>query len=196
MTNEQLTEGLKNKQYQDLFSVLQFAKNIIDKGNSLSSTNEQLIVVLFDLKNIKELYEKINEVSSLDKNTINEYQSSISHYKINATEVEELEDELVVSLNQTFDSYKNGFGTILVANVIIIMTAILSYITVSSGTSLEEIKDTATMVLIVNFICYIIFLIGIFILTLKIMDFYYLNKIKCFILVLIPSFKLFSSKFY
>ncbi len=164
MTNELLTEGLKNKQYQDLFSVLQFAKNIIDKGNSLSSTNEQLIVVLFDLKNIKELYEKINEVSQLDKNTINEYQSSISNYKINATEVEELEDELVGSLNQTFASYKDGFGTILVANVIIIMTSILSYITVSSGTSLEEIKDTATMVLIVNFICYIIFLIGIFIL--------------------------------
>jgi hypothetical protein len=170
MTNELLTEGLKNKQYQDLYTVLLLAKEIIDKGKSLTSTNEQLIVVMYNLNNIKDLYNKINELGNLDNDKLDEYKKSIPGFGIKTTDGNDLEnsnvseDELIGSLNQAFEGFKSGFGTILAANILLIITAIISYLSISSGSDLSDIKDTANILLGVNFVCYIIFLLGIIIL--------------------------------
>jgi hypothetical protein len=110
------------------------------------------------------LYEKINEIASLEPEKINEYRSEISGYKINASDVEELEDELVTSLNRVFTGFKNGFGFILSANVIIIATAILSYLSLSNSQSMSDVQDTTKVALIVNLLCYIMILVGLVIL--------------------------------
>ena len=67
-TNEQLTESLKNNQYETLSELLNVIKEMIKDGSDmpLSATNEQIIVAKYKLSNIKELYQqKLTEVASM-----------------------------------------------------------------------------------------------------------------------------------
>ena len=66
--NEQLTESLKNNQYETLSELLNVIREMIKDGSDmpLNETNEQIIVAKYKLSNIKELYQRLNSESSND----------------------------------------------------------------------------------------------------------------------------------
>ena len=59
--NEQLTEAIKNNQFEKLEDVLIIAKKLELIGIELSETNLQLIVGKYNFNNIKELKENISK---------------------------------------------------------------------------------------------------------------------------------------
>ena len=66
--NEQLTESLKNNQFETLSELLNVIREMIKDGSDmpLNETNEQIIVAKYKLSNIKELYQRLNSESSND----------------------------------------------------------------------------------------------------------------------------------
>ena len=94
-TNEQLTESLKNNQYETLSELLNVIKEMIKEGSDmpLSATNEQIIVAKNKLSNIKELYQRLNSESSNDdiKQTVYKSDSSNQNKEHNK---EQLKEEL------------------------------------------------------------------------------------------------------
>ena len=94
-TNEQLTESLKNNQYETLSELLNVIKEMIKDGSDmpLSATNEQIIVAKYKLSNIKELYQRLNSESSNDdiKQTVYKSVSSNQNKEHNK---EQLKEEL------------------------------------------------------------------------------------------------------
>ena len=94
-TNEQLTESLKNNQYETLSELLNVIKEMIKDGSDmpLNATNEQIIVAKYKLSNIKELYQRLNSESSNDdiKQTVYKSVSSNQNKEHNK---EQLKEEL------------------------------------------------------------------------------------------------------
>ena len=85
LTNEQLTEALKNNQYETLSELFNVIKEMIKDGSDmpLTETNERIIVAKYKLSNIKELYQRLNSESSNDdiKQTVYKSVSSIQNEK-------------------------------------------------------------------------------------------------------------------
>jgi len=75
-TNEQLTESLKNNQYETLSELLNVIKEMISNGSDLNATNEQIIVAKYKLSNIKELYQRLNTDSNNDDFKQTKYKSA------------------------------------------------------------------------------------------------------------------------
>ena len=92
-TNEQLTESLKNNQYETLSELLNVIKEMISNGSDLNATNEQIIVAKYKLSNIKELYQRLNSESSNDdiKQTV---YKSVSSNQNKENNKEHLKEEL------------------------------------------------------------------------------------------------------
>ena len=92
-TNEQLTESLKNNQYETLSELLNVIKEMIKDGSDmpLSATNEQIIVAKYKLSNIKELYQRLNSESSNDdiKQTVYKSVSSNQNKEHNKEQLKE-----------------------------------------------------------------------------------------------------------
>jgi len=166
LTNEQLTESIKINKYEKLSEVLIVVKEMLKDGLVLNDTNEQLIRATFNLKNIKELNERINNFNGNQSEeiiaTIKFKQQSNSNTKkeskvLNVDTEEELDEfELVSNLNNIFIDFKSGFGLILVSNCFLVLSSLVS--------SFAENISTLKAVIYINIISYVIFLIGIIIL--------------------------------
>jgi predicted phage tail protein len=93
LTNDQLTESLKNNQFDTLSDLLIVIKEMISNGSDLNATNEQIIVAKYKLSNIKELYQRLNSESSNDdiKQTV---YKSVSSNQNKENNKEQLKEEL------------------------------------------------------------------------------------------------------
>jgi len=92
-TNEQITESIKNNQYETLSELLNVIKEMISNGSDLNATNEQIIVAKYKLSNIKELYQRLNSESSNDDIKQTVYKSVSSNQNEKQIKVELTEDK-------------------------------------------------------------------------------------------------------
>ena len=105
LTNKQLTESLKNNQYETLSELFNVIKEMIKDGSDmpLTETNEQIIVAKYKLSNIKELYQRLNSESSNDdiKQTVYKSVSSNQNKEHNKEQLKEelTEDKLMEIYN-------------------------------------------------------------------------------------------------
>ena len=127
MTNEQLTEFIRKNQFENFNDVLNCVKNIIKNGSNLSSENEQLIVIKFNLLNSKEIYDRLNGT----------HISGVSLYVYNLIKkdtenLNELYDNLSYSFHKLLSEYRKGFGIVFAAFLLSIISFFIIYLKVEN----------------------------------------------------------------
>ena len=127
MTNEQLTEFIRKNQFENFNDVLNCVKNIIKNGSNLSSENEQLIVIKFNLLNSKEIYDRLNGTHISDE--------SLYVYNLIKKDTEnlnELYDNLSYSFHKLLSEYRKGFGIVFAAFLLSIISFFIIYLKVEN----------------------------------------------------------------
>ena len=102
---------------------LKLVKEMIKNGTDLNSDNELLIVIKFNLLGVKEIYDRI-EGSYIS----NESASIYNTLKKDTETLFETNEKLEYSLDLFFSNFKKGFGFLLVAFIISIVSGIFLYI--------------------------------------------------------------------
>jgi hypothetical protein len=154
MNNEQLSEALRSNQFENLNDVLSLVKEMIKNGTDLNSDNELLIVIKFNLLGVKEIYDRI-EGSYIS----NESASIYNTLKKDTETLFETNEKLEYSLDLIFSNFKKGFGFLLVAFIISIVSGIFLYI------SFDKLNtNDINILLFLSFCTVILSFIGILIL--------------------------------
>jgi magnesium-transporting ATPase (P-type) len=114
--------------------VLNCVKNIIKNGSNLSSENEQLIVIKFNLLNSKEIYDRLNGTHISDESL---YVYNL--IKKDTQNLNELYDNLSYSFHKLLSEYRKGFGIVFAAFLLTIISFFIIYLTFNSSeiTNLE-----------------------------------------------------------
>lgn len=136
-TNEQLEDYLKKNQFKNIDDVLSFILKMMLNGVEINELNKHLIVANFKLKNIKELNEKINS------NWLND-EIGINNSIYEPQTLKEIDNTKLISLKQIssiFDSYKIGFGILILVNLILIISLVFLYFNVIISKNIVDIKN-------------------------------------------------------
>lgn len=122
------------------------------------------IIKHFGLNSIEEIY-KINE----DEKKYYENEKIITT-KNNIIDNDLLNDEvtqkeLIFSLKNIFINYKRGFGYLLITNFILSLTLLITFLLINSNNiTIEDIQSFTKMSTVISLFCYILSIVGIFIL--------------------------------
>ena len=127
MTNEQLTEFIRKNQFENFNDVLNCVKNIIKNGSNLSSENEQLIVIKFNLLNSKEIYDRLNG-THISGESLYVY----NLIKKDTENLNELYDNLSYSFHKLLSEYRKGFGIVFAAFLLSIISFFIIYLKVEN----------------------------------------------------------------
>ena len=170
MTNEQLTEFIKKNQFENFNEVLNCVKNIIKNGSNLSSENEQLIVIKFNLLNSKEIYDRLNGTHISDESL---YVYNL--IKKDTQNLNELYDNLSYSFHKLLSEYRKGFGIVFAAFLLTIISFFFIYLTFNSfdfvnlditnfGDRMHKVETYLNISIFTSIVSILLFLIGFFIL--------------------------------
>ena len=127
MTNEQLTEFIRKNQFENFNDVLNCVKNIIKNGSNLSSENEQLIVIKFNLLNSKEIYDRLNG-THISGESLYVY----NLIKKDTENLNELYDNLSYSFHKLLSEYRKGFGIVFASFLLTIISFFIIYLKVEN----------------------------------------------------------------
>jgi hypothetical protein len=138
---------------------------MIKNGTDLNSDNELLIVIKFNLLGVKEIYDRI-EGSYISNESASIYNSLKKDTEI----LFETNEKLEYSLDLIFSNFKKGFGFLLVAFIISIVSGIFLYISFDKLNtndfinSMQSIEKNINILLFLSFCTVILSFIGILIL--------------------------------
>jgi hypothetical protein len=140
-----LQEIVKGYESIDFFVVKDCLTELRKRGIEVSYLDE--IAKFFMLNSTDQLFNVLLD-NDIDK------QDKIENLKIS-------NEELIPILNKIFEHYKYGFAYIMFANLIGLITALVSFVLINNTNDLELIKSTNTFVMVVNILCYCLFLFGV-----------------------------------
>lgn len=120
------------------------------------------IIKHFGLSNIEEIFRiNDNEKQYYEKEKIILKESNI--IDIDSLNIEVSQKELILSLKNIFINYKRGFGYLLVANFILSLTLIITFLLINSDSiAIEDIQSFTKISTVISLFCYIFSIIGIF----------------------------------
>ena len=133
MTNEQLTEFIRKNQFENFNDVLNCVKNIIKNGSNLSSENEQLIVIKFNLLNSKEIYDRLNG-THISGESLYVY----NLIKKDTENLNELYDNLSYSFHKLLSEYRKGFGIVFASFLLTIISFFIIYLKVENYLNISK----------------------------------------------------------
>jgi hypothetical protein len=159
-TNEKLTIAIKQNEFPTFEDLIPHIKEMVDNIEPINESNKQLIVAKYDLKNIGEIFTKLNA------NGGNYYSNNESILNQKVQKKEFSANELAEVIESTFLNYKKGFGYILTAFIVAIINAIGIYIAISNlnVNNLNDLENYRNIGVFISIICIVLFFIGIAIL--------------------------------
>jgi hypothetical protein len=149
----ELENILKNFENEKLEILKSCATELRNRGSGIK--NAILISKHFGLNDVSDLFLKSTS-NSIDSNAFNN-NDSISN---NLNDQPQLNIDIVKKLNSVFSDFETGFGYILIANIIVLLTAVISFFIVINSNEIEIIQNTTKVTSIIYIGCFVLFLSG------------------------------------
>ncbi len=153
MTNHELSVKLSDHSIGNLKNAIEAVKSIINNGDSVSSTNEQLIVAIFGLENIGE----ITKIANGDNELLEKYNKELtkkdsnSRINISSTKTYSKDDKInPLKLISAGKQIKNVFYCIMMNLLIILMNA--GYVLVAEEINKSLLIFSSVLALILTII--------------------------------------------
>jgi hypothetical protein len=149
----ELEDVLKNFENEKLEKIQSYATELRNRGSGIK--NAVLISKHFGLNEVSDLF--LKSISTSSNSIIPNNDVSI---KSDMNNQSQSNVELIKSLKSVFSDFETGFGYLLISNIIVLITAIVSYFIIINSNEIETIQNTTKVTSLIYIGCFVLFLSG------------------------------------